>query len=141
MQRRCDKNRNRSRRRAIYCPIHDCYLDSVSQKYRLFADKPGQLQKRGFGRRTASLVISQYTAVTIQGEWLEAFWCPECQETKWYYVRQSNNGIYEISPAPMELWSQVSGVIDPYGNPSVSEFTRLSAKQTNYRGISAFYSL
>lgn len=41
----------------------------------------------------------------------------------------------------MDLWKQVSGVIDPYGNPSVSEFTRLSAKQTNYRGISAFYSL
>ncbi|NEO42597.1 MAG: hypothetical protein F6J90_42290 [Moorea sp. SIOASIH] len=43
---RRERNRKRSKRRAIFCPIHRCYLDSVSQKYRLFADRAGQLMQR-----------------------------------------------------------------------------------------------
>ena len=88
LQRRCDRNRKRSKRRAIYCPAHGCYLDSVSQKHSLFAHKPEQLQQRGIGRMSALLLIASDTAVSLPGEWLEAFWCTECQETKWYYVPQ-----------------------------------------------------
>jgi hypothetical protein len=40
------RNRSRSQRRAIFCPIHGCYIDSVSQKYSLFADHVQQLQDR-----------------------------------------------------------------------------------------------
>lgn len=65
MQRRCDRNRKRSKRRAIYCPIHGCYLDSVSQKYPLFADRPGQLQQRGIGRQTALFLVANKTAVPL----------------------------------------------------------------------------
>ncbi|MDB9541450.1 hypothetical protein NWP22_05815 [Anabaenopsis tanganyikae CS-531] len=142
MRRRCDRNRKRSKRRDIYCPIHGCYLDSVSQKYRLFADKAGQLQERGLSRRAALLSIANYTAVTLHGEWLEAFWCEHCQEKKWYYVCQSSDdGRYDISLAPKELWQQVTGVIDPDGNPSVGEFTRLNAKQLNHHALNNFYCL
>ncbi len=86
MQKRCDRNRKRSKRRAIYCPIHGCYLHSTSQKYQLFADRPGQLQERGMSRRLASILVTTKTTVPISGEWLEAFWCEQCQQTKWYHV-------------------------------------------------------
>lgn len=138
MQRRCDRNRKRSKRRAIYCPIHGCYLDSVSQKYRIFADQAGQLQQRGISRRNALMLVANQTAVPIDGEWLEAFWCEQCQQTKWYYVRKSNERTYDISLAPPELWQQATGVIHAEGNPSVSEFTRRSARDVTYQGLNGF---
>ncbi|MGI0484490.1 hypothetical protein ACN4EK_03575 [Pantanalinema rosaneae CENA516] len=130
-QERRKRNRKRSKRRGIYCPIHACYLDSVSPKYPLFADQPGQLQQRGISRKNAQLLIADQTAVPLQGEWLEAFWCESCQRTKWYRVRKLESS-YDVSLAPPELWRSVSGVIDPYGNPSVSEFTRRQARMLKY---------
>ncbi|BAB76923.1 alr5224 [Nostoc sp. PCC 7120 = FACHB-418] len=141
LQRRCDRNRKRSKRRAIYCPIHGCYLDSVSQKYRIFADQAGQLQQRGMSRRNALMLVANQTTVAIEGEWLEAFWCEECQETKWYHVCKSGDRTYEISLAPREIWQQVTGVIDSQGNPSISEFTRRSARDVNYQGLAGFQFL
>ncbi|MBE9005323.1 hypothetical protein IQ259_09775 [Fortiea sp. LEGE XX443] len=138
MQKRCDRNRKRSKRRAIYCPIHGCYLDSVSQKHKMFADQAGQLQQRGMSRRNALMLVATQTTVSIEGEWLEAFWCEECQQTKWYYVRKSGDRTYEISIAPQELWQQVTGVIDSQGNPSVGEFTKKSARDVNYQGLAGF---
>ncbi|MCM0589169.1 MAG: hypothetical protein HEQ35_08980 [Gloeotrichia echinulata IR180] len=123
MQRRCDRNRQRTKRRAIYCPIHGCYLDSTSQKYPIFADQPGQLQQRGMSRRSALMLVANKTAIPIKGEWLEAFWCYHCQQTKWYHVRKCDDRTYEISIAPQNLWQQVTGVINSEGNPSVGEFT------------------
>ncbi|MFN6572171.1 hypothetical protein [Dendronalium sp. ChiSLP03b] len=138
MQRRCDRNRKRSKRRAIYCPVHGCYLDSVSQKYQIFADRPSQLQQRGMSRQNASMLIANKTAVPIEGEWLEAFWCEYCQQKNWYYVRKADGGTYELSLAPQELWQQVTGVIDPQGNPSVSEFTRRHARLVSFQGMKDF---
>ena len=137
MQRRCDRNRKRSKRRAIYCPIHGCYLDSVSQKYRLYADRAGQLQQRGIGRKNALILVANKTAVALEGEWLEAFWCDRCQQTKWYHVRK-NDRTYETSLAPQELWKQVTGVILPGGNPSVGEFTRRQSRMVRYQGVKDF---
>ncbi|WP_413199106.1 hypothetical protein [Nostoc piscinale] len=138
MQRRCDRNRKRSKRRGIYCPIHGCYLDSVSQKYQIFADKPGQLQQRGMSRRNALILVANRTAVPLEGEWLEAFWCEHCQQTKWYHVRKRDDHAYEISAAPQELWQQATGVISSHGNPSVSEFTRRSARDITYQTLTDF---
>ncbi|MEB3215448.1 MAG: hypothetical protein VKN72_04185 [Nostocales cyanobacterium 94392] len=138
MGKRCNRNRNRSKKRAIYCPIHGCYLDSVSQKYQLFADTPGQLQQRGMSRRSAMMLVQNKTTVSLQGEWLEAFWCEECQETQWYYVRKVEQGRYTISVAPRELWQQVDGVVYPGGNPSVSEFTRREARMVRFNGVKDF---
>ena len=128
MKRRCDRNRKRSKRRAIYCPLHGCYLDSSSQKHPLFADKIEHLRERGHSHRNASMVVKTYGTVPLLGEWLEAFWCPECQETKWYHIHKEERK-YDVYLASPELWQQVSGVIDPRGNVSVSEFTLRQARR------------
>ncbi len=133
MQRRCDRNRKRSKRRAIYCPIHGCHLDSVSQKYSMFADTAGQLQQRGISRQNARMLVANQTAVSLGGEWLEAFWCDQCQATNWYHVQKCKDQTYDVSVAPMELWKQAIGVINPDGNPSVGEFTRRNARMLAYK--------
>lgn len=138
LQRRCDRNRKRSKRRSIRCPAHGNYLDSVSQKYSLFADRAGQLQQRGVSRRNALTLIATQTTVLLEGEWLEAFWCRECQRTEWYHVRKTGARVYELTVAPMELWQQAVGVVHPRGNPSVGEFTRRHARMGGYGGIKQF---
>jgi hypothetical protein len=138
VQRRCDRNRNRSKRRAIYCPVHNCYMDSMSQKYSLFAERPGQLQERGIRRKEALMLIAAKTAVPLEGEWLEAFWCEDCQETKWYHVRK-HESVYHLSLAPTELWQQATGVIDPHRNPSVSEFTFKQSRVVGGNNIKDFW--
>ncbi len=138
LQRRCDRNRKRSKRRAIYCPVHDCYLDSMSQKYSLFAERAEQLQQRGVSRRNALLLVATKTAVHLEGEWLEAFWCSQCQETQWYHLRKCGQRTYQLSVAPRELWQQVEGVSHPRGNPSVGEFTRRHARLFGYNGLKDF---
>lgn len=138
MERRCDRNRKRSKRRAIFCPTHGCYLDSVSPKRTLFADRPGQLQERGVGRKNAILLVATQTTVALDGEWLEAFWCKACQDTKWYHVHKTGDRTYNLSIAPRELWQQANGVIDPKGNPSVSEFTRRHSRMVGYHGVKEF---
>ncbi len=137
MQRRCDRNRKRSKRRAIDCPMHGCYLDSVSQKYPLFADKARQLQQRGMGRKSSLLLIGSKTTVLLSGEWLEAFWCQKCQETKWYHVRKGDN-TYDLSVAPTELWQQAMGVVCLQGNPSVGEFTLRHSRRVDYQYMEDF---
>ncbi|MEO1428648.1 MAG: hypothetical protein AAFV71_06180 [Cyanobacteria bacterium J06633_8] len=141
---RCDRNRKRSKRRAIYCPIHGCYLHSVSQKYKLFASHAGQLQQKGIGRQNAKILIASQTAVLLENEWLEAFWCDECQQTKWYHVEKLGKSTeqnvgrasYSISLAPSHLWEQAVGVDEARGNPSVSEFTRRHARMASYNNFS-----
>jgi hypothetical protein len=137
MLRRCDRNRNRSKRRAIYCPVHGCYLDSVSKKYQLFADTAGQLQQRGLARHKALMLISSQTTVSLDGEWLEIFWCDGCQKTQCYHVHKTG-GVYTLAIAPTELWQQVTGVIHPHGNPSVGEFTRRQSRMATYKEINEF---
>jgi hypothetical protein len=78
------RNRSRSKRRAIFCPIHGCYLDSVSPKYSLFADQVQQLRERGISKRNATMLLSDRTTVSLTGEWVESFWCDQCQKTEWY---------------------------------------------------------
>lgn len=137
VERRCNRNRKRSKKRSIYCLVHGCYLDSVSKKYALFADSPGQLQERGIGRKYALMLVASKTAVPLEGEWLEAFWCEQCQKKQWYHVRKRNS-TYDISLAPPELWQQAMGVINVQGNPSVGEFTRRQAKMVGFQGVKDF---
>jgi hypothetical protein len=141
LQRRCDQNRKRSKRRAIFCPIHNSSLHSVSQKYALYADQVEHLQQRGMGRRQAMLSISVRSTVSLHGEWIEAFWCDECQTTEWYYVRKFENNCYAISLAPSELWQQAAGVIHPHGNPSVSEFTRNQSRMGHHPSVKDFRAI
>jgi hypothetical protein len=135
---RRQRNRKRSQRRAIYCPVHGSYLHSVSQKHPLYASKAEQLQQRGYNRKRALTVIAGYGTIPLVGEWLEAFWCEDCQESQWYHVRKSEGNVYRVAPAPEALWMQASGVILPTGNPSAGEFTRRQARQTQFNGIKDF---
>ncbi len=137
MQKRCDRNRKRSKRRPIYCPVHSCYLDSVSPKYTLFADQPNQLQQRGVSRINAMMLMANQTAIALNGEWLEAFWCSVCQANQWYHVRKVGS-VYNLSVAPPELWQQANGVINPHGNPSVGEFTRRNSRMLGFKGVKDF---
>jgi hypothetical protein len=138
VQKRCERNRKRSQRRAIHCPIHGCYIDSVSQKHGLFAEQAGQLQERGIARREAMILVANKTTVSLTGEWLEAFWCEECQETKWYHVHKHGSK-YEISLAPAELWQQATGVIHPHRNPSVGEFTYRQSRMLGGNSVKDFW--
>lgn len=132
------RNRKRSKRRAILCPIHGGYMDSVSQKHSMYADTAGQLCERGVSARTALLLMATHTTVALTGEWLECFWCEDCQTTIWYHVKRLENATYAIRPAPAELWHQAQGVIHPHGNPSVGEFTRKAANMSRHGGIRDF---
>lgn len=141
MQRRCDRNRKRSKRRAIYCPIHRCCIDSVSPKWSLFADHAQQLQQRGVGRKSAMMLIATQGTIALEGEWLEAFWCQHCQATNWYHVRKIGVRTYDVESVPQELWQQVNGVMHPNGNPSVSEFTLKQARGVGDRGVKEFRAI
>jgi hypothetical protein len=140
-QYRKDRNRKRSKRRAIHCPIHGCHLESTSPKYALYADKVEHLQQRGMGRYRAMTVVASRGTVALSGEWLEAFWCPECQAQDWYHVRREDSGLYKVLSVPQELWKQAIGVIQPEGNPSVGEFTRRQAKALSFQGIKDYSRL
>ncbi|MCU0550358.1 MAG: hypothetical protein MUC48_13495 [Leptolyngbya sp. Prado105] len=110
----------------------------MSQKYPIYADRAEQLQERGISRKYALLAVAGQTTVTLSGEWLEEFWCDQCQAKEWYHVRRLEGNRYEATLAPSELWQQAIGVINPKGNPSVSEFTRKIARQTTYQGVKDF---
>ncbi len=116
------RNRKRSKRRSIFCPVHGCYLDSVSQKHTLFASESSQLQARGLSLKRSRLAMTAQSTVPLNGEWLEAFWCAECQATCWYHVCK-REGTYSLSKVPDILWKQASGVVEPWLNPSVSEYS------------------
>ena len=127
LSKRCERNRKRSKRRGILCPIHGCYLHSVSQKHSVYASKVEHLQQQGVGRRTAQMMIANQSVVVLSNEWLEAFWCDSCQETTWYKIRKIDTN-YHVSAVPPELWQRSIGTIDAEGNPSVGEFTRRQAR-------------
>ncbi len=129
MSKRCEHNRKRTRPggRRIACPIHGCYLSSCSRKYSIFTESLQQLRERGVSKRKAqlSLVVSQ--VVPLQHEWLEAFWCCECEAQTWYHVRKVDDG-YRLQTVTAEHWRQATGVAPPPGyNPSVSEFSQREA--------------
>ncbi len=137
--RRCDRNRRRSKRRAIFCPTHGCYLDSTSPKHTLYADRAEHLQQRGMGRKISLLVIKEHTTVPLEGEWLEAFWCPACQNITWFHVKKLDNSQYQLLTPPADLWQQAVGVIDPKGNPTVGDFTRRQARALSGRQVKDFH--
>jgi len=118
--------------------MHSCYVDSVSQKYPLFADRAEHLQQRGIPRQNALMLMATRTAVPLEGEWVEAFWCEHCQQTKWYHVCKKSDGNFHVSIAPRDLWQYVTGAINPDGNSSVGEFTRRNARMLGGGSISDF---
>lgn len=138
MPNRNHRNRKRSKRRSIFCPTHGCYLDSVSQKHRLYADCAEHLQQRGLSRKRSLLLVANRTTISLDGEWLEAFWCGMCATKTWYHVCKMGDRTYSLKPAPQDLWQQVNGVIQACGNPSVGEFTYRHARRPGSQHIKDF---
>jgi hypothetical protein len=65
---------------------------------------------KGIGRQNALILIATKTTVSLEGEWLEAFWCDRCEQTKWHHVKKSVSGAspreactYKVSVASPEL--------------------------------------
>jgi len=134
-QKRCERNRNRSKGRRIKCPLHGCLVHSVSQKHALFANSPEHLQSRGLTKQKASIVLLSYSAVSLDREWLEEFWCDECQDKSWYHVKRTDDG-YVLSNVSAKTWQQSVGTIDPYkANASVSEFSVREANRFRARRV------
>lgn len=137
MQSEKKRNRRRSKRRAIFCPYHGCYMDSVSQKFPLYADKVEHLREQGINRINAVLLMSSQTVVPLDGQWMEAFWCAECQCVHWFHVFKLG-GTYHLKLASRELWQRATGVINPEGNTSVGEFTRRHSRMARYNQVNQF---
>ena len=132
--------RRRPSRRKLMCPCHsDEKLLSISPKHYLYATEVGTLVLRGLKRSTAIQLLAQYRNVMpLSGEWLEGFWCESCSEVRWWHVYRLEQHRYELKPIAQGLWEQVSGVIRPEGNPSVSQYTRKSARACGVYGLRQF---
>lgn len=61
------------------------------------------------------MLVATKTTALLEDEWLEAFWCDECQETKWYHVKKVDVSniqaksvciSYKVSVASRSDWQQ-----------------------------------
>ena len=68
------------------------------------------------------MLVATETTPLLEDKWLEAFWCDQCQESKWYHVERSDVNdaqtrgkrvTYEVSVALREHWQQSTSAISP----------------------------
>jgi len=131
------RSRRRSKRRELLCPKHpEQKIFSVSAKYHLYVTEIGQLMLRGLSKRKSDELLAAFNRVLpLTGEWLECFWCEDCQSSSWWHVNRHDQQEYSLSSIPRELWEQASGVIRAEGNPTVSDFSRRQARATGVTGL------
>ena len=79
--------------------------------------------------KTAQLVIQTYPVLVLSNEWLEELFCPQCGSSRWCHVIQHNRVEHSVRWAPQDLWQQVAHVDPSCPNPTVSEYTRRSARR------------
>lgn len=130
------RQRRRSRRRELFCPLHpEERLYSVSPKHHLYLTDVGQLMVRGLSKRRAGELLRSYRQVLpLSNEWIEGFWCEACATTTWWHVTRQDRLLHSLAPVARELWEQASGVILAEGNPSVSQFSRRQARAIGVQG-------
>lgn len=130
-------SRRRPRRRDLRCPLHpEKKLFSVSPKHHLYLTDSGQLILKGMSKRKADEVLAAYNNVlSLTDEWLECFWCEDCQSSTWWHVKRIAPLKYSLGSVSQELWEQASGVIRPEGNPTVSQYTRRNARFGGIQGL------
>jgi len=133
-----DKNRNNRRRnghaknRELFCPAHpDQRISGNGRKYFLHLVKPEDLRQRGMTDKRARLLIQSYPVLVLSNEWLEELFCPQCGNTHWCHVVRHDRVVHTLRWAPRELWKQVAHVDPLVANPSVSEFSRRSARRAD----------
>jgi len=128
------RRNRRPQRRQFFCPAHhEQRIEGNGQKYFLHLLTPEQLQQRGMGLRKAQLVIEAYPVLVLSDEWLEELFCPQCGGNRWCHITKHSRVEHTVRWAPRELWQQVSHVDPLQPNPTVSEFTRRSARRPSLK--------
>lgn len=119
-QKRSTRNRNRSKRRAILCPVHTCHLESHSPKYKLAANQVNQLtvQVAVNPGAVGDHADEELPKGGLQGEWIERFWCPECKRQCWYHIKEVSPRCYKVELASGDLCQQVSEIASALADPS-----------------------
>ena len=128
------RRNRRPPRRQLYCPAHpEQRIEGNGQKYFLHLLTPEQLQQRGMGHQKAKLVIEAYPVLVLSNEWLEEMFCPQCGSSRWCHITKQSRVEHTVRWAPQELWQQVAHVDPLQPNPTVSEFTRRSARRLSLK--------
>jgi hypothetical protein len=81
--------------------------------------------------KKARLVIEAYPVLVLSNEWLEDLFCPKCGGSRWCHVIRHDRVEHTVRWAPRELWQQVAHVDPLVPNPTVSQFTRRSARRAS----------
>ena len=131
-QARPPRRNRRPGRRKLFCPAHpEQRIEGNGKKYFLHLLSPEQLQARGMPHKRAQLVIQAHPVLVLSNEWLEELFCPQCGSSRWCHVTRIGRVVHDVRWAPRELWQQVAHVDPTSPNPSVSEYTRRSARRTS----------
>ena len=83
--------------------------------------------------KQARLVINAYPVLVLSNEWLEELFCPQCGTSRWCHITKHDRVEHSVHGAPRDLWEQVAHVDPTAANPTVSEFTRRSARRTQLK--------
>jgi len=128
------RRNRRPQRRQLFCPAHpEQRIEGNGKKYFLHLLTPEQLQERGMNHRKAQLVIDVYPVLVLSDEWLEQLFCPQCGSSRWFHITKHSRVEHTVRWAPPELWQQVAHVDPLQPNPTVSEFTRRSARRPSLK--------
>ena len=126
------KRNRRSKSRELFCPAHpEQRISGNGRKYFLHLVKQEDLRLRGMSDKRARLVIQAYPVLVLSNEWLEELFCLQCGSSRWCHVVRHDRVVHTVRWAPRELWEQVAHVDPCVPNPSVSEFSRRSARRPN----------
>ena len=132
--RRLPQRNRRPKRRTLFCPAHpDQRIEGNGRKYFLHLLSPEELQQRGMSGKQARLVIHAYPVLVLSNEWLEELFCPQCGTSRWCHIIKHDRVNHSVRWAPRDLWEQVAHVDPTAANPTVSEFTRRSARRTQLK--------
>ncbi len=135
MPAKASRNR-RPKRRMLFCPAHsEQRIEGNGKKYFLHLLTPEALKARGMSDKCARLVIVAYPVLVLSNEWLEELFCSKCGCNRWCHVTKHDRIDHSVRWAPRELWEQVAHVDPVVANPTVSEFTRRSAKRASVKRV------
>jgi len=128
------RRNRRPQRRQLLFPAHpEQRIEGNGKKYYVHLLTPEQLQQRGMCHRKAQLVIEAYPVLVLSDEWLEQLFCPQCGSSRLCNITKHNRVEHTVRWARRELWQQVAHVDPLQPNPTVSEFTRRSARRASLK--------
>lgn len=128
------RRNRRPKGRQLFCPAHaDQQVAGNGRKYFLHLLQPEELRARGMSDKTSRLVIQAHPVLVLSNEWLEELFCPACGTSRWCHVVRHDQMTHTVRWAPRDLWQQVAHVHPLEPNPSVSQFTRRSARRASFQ--------